>query len=220
VLMALLTVWYTAFFDVHSTAVVPYAQSLAQFPSFLQQLYMESLGKRVHNDGSLVDTNTGEVVWGTVGSNGQHSYFQLLHQGSSLIPVDFIAVAKSGVPDSEEQYQHLLANCLSQSMALMNGKANTTEPHKHVPGNKPSNIILLSRLDPYNLGGLIALYEHKVYVQSVIWDINAFDQWGVELGKVLSKTMFKALVDETSEGEMDGSSAGLIARIKNWDGSK
>lgn len=216
VIMGLLTIWYTGFFDAHSTAVVPYCQALAQFPSFLQQLYMESLGKRVTRDGEPVATGSGEVVWGTVGTNGQHSYFQLLHQGCEFIPVDFIAVAKPGVAQASEAHQHLLANCFSQSLALMNGKPDESDPHKQVPGNRPSNTLLLQDLNPATLGSLIALYEHKVYVQSIIWDINAFDQWGVELGKVLSRTLYSAFADTGQRDKLDGSSAGLIDRVNHW----
>jgi len=216
VLLGLLTVWYTGFFNAHSSAVVPYSQRLAQLPAFLQQLYMESLGKRVQKDGSEVQVNSGEVLWGTAGTNGQHSYFQLLHQGTEFIPVDFIAIAAPGNTDNSEAYRHLLANCLSQSLALMSGKPGEDNPHKQVPGNRPSTTILLSRLDPYNLGGLIALYEHKVYVQSIIWNINAFDQWGVELGKLLSRTLYSGLAEDGPADELDASSRGLIERIKHW----
>lgn len=216
VMMALLTVWYTGFFNAHSTAVVPYYQSLAQFPSYLQQLYMESLGKRVDRAGKPIQWNSGEVVWGTTGTNGQHSYFQLFHQGTEFIPVDFIAVARSAGGDSQA-HQHLLANCLSQSLALMQGTPDESNPHKQVPGNRPSSTLLLAELDPYHLGMLIALYEHKVYVQSVIWDINAFDQWGVELGKRLSKTLFAALTDSEQQGALDGSARGLIDTIHDWN---
>ncbi|GAB5499307.1 MAG: glucose-6-phosphate isomerase [Pseudohongiellaceae bacterium] len=216
VVMALLTVWYTGFFRAHSTAVVPYYQTLAQFPSYLQQLYMESLGKRVDRDGNPIDWTSGEVVWGTTGTNGQHSYFQLFHQGTEFIPVDFIAVAKPGVAGADEAHQHLLANCLSQSLALMQGTPQESNPHKQVPGNRPSTTLLLADLDPYRLGMLIALYEHKVYAQSVIWDINAFDQWGVELGKRLSKTLFTALTDSTQRTALDASASGLINTIDNW----
>ncbi len=214
VIMALLTVWYTGFFAAHSTAVVPYSQPLNLFPVYLQQLYMESLGKRVDRNGAPVSSNTGEVVWGTAGTNGQHSYFQLFHQGTEFIPVDFIAVAEPGVADNNEAHQHLLANCLSQSLALMTGTPDETDPHKQIPGNRPSNTLVLPRLDPYYLGSLIALYEHKVYAQSVIWGINAFDQWGVELGKKLSKTLFEALQTSNTADELDPSSRGLISTIK------
>lgn len=214
VIMALITVWYTGFFDAHSTAVVPYSQPLNLFPTYLQQLYMESLGKRVDRDGEEVQTNTGEVVWGTAGTNGQHSYFQLFHQGREFIPVDFIAVANPGVSGNAEAHQHLLANCLSQSLALMDGTPDESDPHKQVPGNRPSNTLLMPKLNPYTLGSLIALYEHKVYAQSVIWGINAFDQWGVELGKKLSKTLFSALNASEPPADLDSSSRGLITTIR------
>lgn len=217
VLMGLLTVWYTGFFNAHSSAVVPYCQPLEQFPSFLQQLYMESLGKRVDRAGNPVESNTGEVLWGTVGTNGQHSYFQLFHQGREFIPVDFIATSRAGVDEAGEAHRHLLSNCLSQSLALMQGTPDEQDPHKQVPGNKPSNTLLLDELNPHNLGSLIALYEHKVYVQSVIWGINAFDQWGVELGKQLSKSLFSALGNDKDSAGLDSSSAGLIQQIKQWD---
>lgn len=214
VIMAMLTVWYTGFFNAHSTAVVPYSQALNLFPTYLQQLYMESLGKRVDRDGEEVQTNTGEVIWGSAGTNGQHSYFQLFHQGREFIPVDFIAVANAGVSGNTEAHQHLLANCLSQSLALMDGTPDESDPHKQVPGNRPSNTLLMPRLTPYTLGSLIALYEHKVYAQSIIWGINAFDQWGVELGKKLSKTLFSALTAPEPPADLDTSSQGLITTIK------
>ncbi len=217
VLLGLLTVFYTGFFNAHTTAVIPYCQPLSQFPTYLQQLYMESLGKRVRKDGSAVDTNTGEVLWGTAGTNGQHSYFQLMHQGCEFIPVDFIAFAQTPVADSDEQHRHLLANCLSQSLALMAGKPGEENPHKQVPGNRPSTTLIAPALTPATLGSLIALYEHKVYVQSVIWDINAFDQWGVELGKVLSKSMFAAFSDDNTAAALDGSSAGLLQQLRQWE---
>lgn len=216
VVMALLSVWYTGFFDCHSSAVVPYSQRLSLLPAYLQQLYMESLGKSVDLEGNRVSSNTGEVLWGTAGSNGQHSYFQLLHQGTEFVPVDFIAVANPSVAGRHEQHSHLLANCFSQSLALMEGNADEQEPHKNIPGNKPSNTLLLSTLDPYNLGSLIALYEHKVYVQSVLWKINAFDQWGVELGKKLSKQVFNALLDANGANELDDSTANLIKLVHKW----
>ena len=211
--MALLTVWYTGFFDCHSSAVVPYSQRLRQLPAFLQQLCMESLGKSVDVTDQAVTTNTGEVLWGSAGTDGQHSYFQLLHQGTEFIPVDFIAVGAPGVPEESEAHRHLLANCLSQSLALMEGRPDAAAPCKEIPGNKPSNTLLLNSLSPYNLGSLIALYEHKVYVQSVIWNINAFDQWGVELGKQLSRDVFEALQGSGEASGFDDSTANLIRRL-------
>ncbi len=216
VLLALLAVWYGGFLNARSNAVVPYSHPLREFALFLQQLSMESLGKSVTSGGEDLDVATGEVIWGAEGSNGQHSFFQLLHQGSDLIPVDFIALAKGNTDADPEQHQKLLANCLSQSMALMQGRENKEEPHRHYPGNNPSNTLLLAQLNPFNLGSLIALYEHKVYVQSVLWSINAFDQWGVELGKELSDSVLQAFTNEESRQALDTSSKGLMAQIDEW----
>ncbi|HAJ76538.1 MAG TPA: glucose-6-phosphate isomerase, partial [Gammaproteobacteria bacterium] len=152
----------------------------------------------------------------TAGTNGQHSYFQLLHQGTNFIPVDFIAFAKTTADDKQLAQHHLLANCFSQSLALMQGRDEPGAPHKHVPGNKSSNTLLISELNPYNLGSLIALYEHKVFVQSVIWDINAFDQWGVELGKILSRDVYTSLLNDNSDNQFDDSTCGLIELVKQW----
>ncbi len=217
VIMALLSIYYRGFFDAHSTAIVPYSQRLNLLPPYLQQLSMESLGKRVDVMGKPVATHTGEVIWGTAGTNGQHSYFQLLHQGTNFIPVDFIAFARTTAVGKELAQRHLLANCFSQSLALMQGRDEPGAPHKHVPGNKPSNTLLISELNPYNLGSLIALYEHKVFVQSVIWDINAFDQWGVELGKLLSRDVFASLANDNSDHAFDDSTCGLIEFVKQWN---
>ncbi|NBQ73358.1 MAG: glucose-6-phosphate isomerase [Gammaproteobacteria bacterium] len=200
-------------------AVVPYSQSLDKLPDFLQQLSMESLGKRVTRDGEPLPVNSGAVIWGTPGTNGQHSYFQLLHQGTSVIPVDFIAVANSNADDAAEQHEQLLANCLAQSLALMEGRENSAEPHRSSPGSRPSNTLILKALSPSALGSLLALFEHQVFVQSVIWDINAFDQWGVELGKTLAKEMLQALGDEAERADLDASSQGLIAQLKRWQGT-
>lgn len=216
VMMALLSLWYSNFFDCQSSAVIPYSQRLALLPSYLQQLSMESLGKSSNIDGEAVSTSTGEVLWGTAGSNGQHSYFQLLHQGTGLIPVDFIAFAKSSVQGSEQQHQHLLANCFSQSLALMQGKQDEQNLHRNVLGNKPSNTLLVQELTPYNLGSLIALFEHKVYVLSILWNINAFDQWGVELGKDLSSEVFTQFDARESASGIDDSTLNLIRQTKKW----
>ncbi len=216
VISALLSFWYREFFDAHSTATVPYSQRLNLFPSYLQQLYMESLGKSVSVRGEKIKSNTGEIVWGTAGSNGQHSYFQLLHQGTEFVPVDFIALVNNNDSDDIECQQYLLANCFSQSLALMEGKTDKEFVHKNVRGNKPSNTLLLSELNPYNLGKLLAFYEHKVYVLSVIWNINAFDQWGVELGKNLSGQIFAAMSGPTPESNLDDSTQGLIRKVHEW----
>tara|TARA_B100001105_G_scaffold255196_1_gene253471 strand:- start:1356 stop:2933 length:1578 start_codon:yes stop_codon:yes gene_type:complete len=217
VMMALITVWYRGFFDCHSSAVVPYSQGLKLLPAYLQQLYMESLGKSVDVSGAAVSIGTGEVLWGGVGSDGQHSYFQLLHQGSDFIPVDFIAFATANLADAEAQHRALLANCFSQSLALMAGETDPESPHKNIAGNKPSNTLLLNALTPYNLGSLIALFEHKVYVQSVIWNINAFDQWGVELGKRLSRVVFDAFENAGEPSGLDDSTTSLIKQVREWN---
>lgn len=229
VLMGLLAVWYRNFWGTASHAVLPYAQDLELLPGFLQQLEMESLGKSVDRDGNPAELVTGPVIWGSAGTNGQHSFHQLLHQGTDIIPADFIAIARPTVTDNLTQHQHLLANCFSQSRALMTGKtrqqaldelladgvdatrAEILAAHKAVPGNRPSTTLLLDELNAFNLGSLIALYEHKVFVQSVIWNINAFDQWGVEIGKQLSKPAFAALNgDDAAARSLDASSQALI----------
>lgn len=214
VLCALIHYWYREFFDARSIAVVPYSQRLNLLPSFLQQLCMESLGKSVDLQGKPVGARTGDVIWGTAGTNGQHSYFQLLHQGTEFIPVDFIAAANSDVDDAADAHSHLLANCFSQSLALMVGNRDDAASHKRMAGNRPSNTLLLERLNPYNLGMLLALYEHKVYTLSVLWNINAFDQWGVELGKKLSTTVHSAM--SATEDELDASTAGLLRKTRQW----
>ena len=217
VIMALITVWYNAFFNCQSSAVVPYSHRLKELPFYLQQLSMESLGKSVTKENDQVSINTGEILWGTVGTNSQHSYFQLLHQGTQFVPIDFVAIAKtrSKSVDHNEMHNHLLANCLSQSLALMKGNSESEEAQKKVTGNKPSNTLLIDELNPFNLGCLIALYEHKVFVQSILWNINAFDQWGVELGKIISKDIYKELTSTDDESnELDSSTKNLIKLIK------
>jgi glucose-6-phosphate isomerase len=231
VIMALLAVWYLNFLGAQSQVVLPYAQNLHLFPAFLQQLDMESLGKSVMRNGLSPTTATGGIIWGSAGTNGQHSFHQLLHQGTHLIPADFIATARSHYNESPlalEQHQHLLANCLSQSQALMEGKslaqaqqelmtsgmdeasAMQLAPHKVIPGNRPSSLLLMPQLTPQTLGSLIAAYEHKVFCQSVLLGINAFDQWGVELGKTLSTRLF-ALMENGDTSSLDASTQELIA---------
>jgi glucose-6-phosphate isomerase len=199
--------------------LVPYSQRLNLLPAFLQQLYMESLGKSVNVDGQALDYRTGETLWGTPGTNGQHSYFQLLHQGTEFIPVEFIAFIKPENPKNIEQHNHLLANCLSQSMALMTGDPQSN-PHINVTGNKPSSTLLIDELTPTNLGSLIAYFEHKVFVQSVIWNINAFDQWGVQLGKVLSKKVVEVIEDGNTANQLDESTIQLIKHIHKIENQK
>jgi glucose-6-phosphate isomerase len=230
VVLALLDIWYTNFFDAQSRAVLPYDQRLARFPAYLQQLEMESNGKRVTREGEVVDYPTSPVVWGEPGTNGQHAFFQLLHQGTSFVPVDFIAAAR-GHDGLKRHHMLLLANCLAQSEALMRGKTASevrTElkarglsgealdrlaPHKIFPGNRPSTTILFEELDPRTLGSLIALYEHKVFVAGIILGINSFDQWGVELGKELAHTIARELEGEASEH--DASTLGLMRYVRS-----
>lgn len=231
VIAALLSYWYSHFWKTTSHAVLPYAQRLSRLPAYLQQLDMESLGKSVSKHGNPIYAPTGLVIWGTEGTNGQHSFHQLLHQGTQIIPVDFIAV-KTSMSRYENQHQHLLACCISQAQALLQGKtllqaeAELSEqglsaedikelaPHKVVAGNKPSNVILMEELSPRNLGALIAFYEHKVYASSVLMDINAFDQWGVELGKQLGEPVYEALTTGNIDDNWDGSTKATIDRLK------
>ena len=235
VLMGLLAVWYTSFAGASSQAILPYSQALHLFPAFLQQLEMESLGKSVDVEGEALHIGSGPVVWGSAGTNGQHSFHQLLHQGTHLIPADFIALVHTSHPQDKDQHAHLLANCFSQSQALMQGKseedalaellaqgrdeasARALARHKRIAGNKPSNTLVLEQLNATALGSLIALYEHKVFVESVIWHINAFDQWGVELGKQLGEKLYASLVDPAPCAAFDSSTNGLINHCRDAD---
>ncbi len=224
VLMGLLAVWYTNFFDTHTVAVLPYEQYLHRFPAYLQQLTMESNGKHVTRDGAAVRYQTGPVYWGEPGTNGQHSFYQLLHQGTRLIPCDVIAFGQPLNPLGR-QHDILLANVFAQTKALAFGKtreevqADGTPdwlvPHRVFEGNRPSNTILAERLTPYTLGALVALYEHSVFTQGAIWNIDSFDQWGVELGKVLAQQILPEL-DPTVEPTLghDSSTNGLIHRYR------
>lgn len=232
VLMALLGVWYSNFFGAQSHAVLPYDHNLRDFVRHLQQLDMESNGKGVRQDGTPLTIDSGPILWGGVGCNGQHAYHQLLHQGTRFISADFIVPVVSANPLSDH-HQWLYANCLSQSQALMLGKNREQveqelaeqgyspeqiaqlAPHKVIAGNRPSNTLVLERVSPRSLGALVALYEHKVFVQSVIWGINAFDQWGVELGKELGQTVYKGLTDYQPKTADDASTQGLINYFRN-----
>jgi glucose-6-phosphate isomerase len=218
VLLALIGIWHRNICGYASRAVIPYDQRLARFPAYLQQLDMESNGKSVTMDGSAVVGDTGPIVWGEPGTNGQHAFFQLIHQGSSVVPVEFLLAAK-GEDDPAFAAHHplLVANCLAQSQALMRGRGLEEaggNPHRVFPGDRPSITLLYPRLDPFRLGQLIALYEHRVFVEAAIWNINAFDQWGVELGKELA-TRLEAPV-KSGEGleVLDGSTAGLIRTLR------
>jgi len=209
VVLALLGVWYNNFFGAASQAILPYDESLALLPAFLQQLDMESCGKSVCADGSAVDGDTGMIIWGAAGTDAQHSFFQLLHQGTRLVPADFIAACQPH-HTVEEHHAILMANFFAQTAALMNGAPFADNPHDRFPGNRPSNSILIDRLTPHSLGKLLALYEHKVFVQSVIWGINAFDQPGVELGKKLAARILPDLDDNAPVSCYDASTNGLI----------
>lgn len=192
ILMAMLGIWYNNFLNAETYAVIPYCQRLDLFVDYLQQLDMESSGKSATVAGTSTDINTGPVVWGQTGTNGQHAFFQLFHQGTKLIPIDFIGTVTDGL-SNEEHHRVLLANMIAQSQALMTGKASE-DRHQHYEGNKPSTTLLLDQLNPRTLGMLIALYEHKVFVQGTVWGINSFDQWGVELGKRLTDQILQGSV--------------------------
>ena len=190
-------------------AVLPYAQELARFPAYLQQLDMESNGKRVRLDGSPVEGDTGPIVWGEPGTNGQHAFYQLLHQGTRIVPVDFIGFATPNHP-YREHHDLLVSNLFAQAEALAFGRSNTEEPYRHFPGDRPSTLILAERLTPRVLGELIALYEHVVFVQGVVWGINSFDQWGVELGKELANRITPELTGDPDPSLHDASTNAAI----------
>ncbi|MEJ0045348.1 MAG: glucose-6-phosphate isomerase [Rhodospirillales bacterium] len=229
--LGLLAVWYNNFFGWGAHAVLPYDEGLRQLPAYLQQAEMESNGKSVDRDGKPVGCDTAPVVWGGTGTNSQHAFFQMLHQGTRIVPCDFIVSAQSGAPLPRHQ-DLLVANCFAQTEALMLGR--TAEevaadlqslpdaeraalvPHRTFAGNRPSTTILMRRLDPRALGLLIALYEHKVFVQGVIWDVNSFDQWGVELGKKLAKRIVPELEGELAREPHDASTSGLIVKYREW----
>ncbi|KOU29684.1 glucose-6-phosphate isomerase [Streptomyces sp. WM6372] len=230
-LMGLLGIWYGAFFDAQSHAVLPYSHYLSRFTAYLQQLDMESNGKSVDRDGNPVDWQTGPVVWGTPGTNGQHAYYQLIHQGTKVIPADFIGFARPVgelPPTLADQHDLLMANFFAQTQALAFGKtaqevraegvAEPLIPHKTFKGNHPTTTILAQDLTPAVLGQLIALYEHKVFVQGAVWNIDSFDQWGVELGKVLAKRVEPALTDGADVPGLDASSKALVATYRELRG--
>ena len=229
VLMGLLALWYTDFFDAQTIAVLPYEQYLKRFPAYLQQLTMESNGKHVTLDGKQVKHDTGPIYWGEPGTNGQHSFYQLIHQGTRLIPCDFIAFGHALAPLGRH-HDMLLANVFAQAEALAFGKTadqvkaegtpDWLVPHRVFEGNRPSNTILADRLTPEILGALVALYEHSVFTQGVIWDINSFDQWGVELGKALAQRIIPELESEASSKlKHDSSTNNLIRRYRKMKGA-
>ncbi|BAJ28529.1 MULTISPECIES: glucose-6-phosphate isomerase [Kitasatospora] len=230
-LLGLLGVWYGAFFDAQAHAVLPYSHYLSKFTAYLQQLDMESNGKSVDRAGNPVDWQTGPVVWGTPGTNGQHAYYQLLHQGTKLIPADFLGFARpvADLPDAlVAQHDLLMANFFAQTQALAFGK--TAEevaaegvpaelvPHKTFRGNHPTTTVLAGELTPHVLGQLVALYEHKVFVQGAVWNIDSFDQWGVELGKVLAKKIEPVLLTGEGTDALDASTAHLVGRYRELRG--
>ncbi len=232
VILALLGIWYGNYFGAQSHAILAYDEHLYHFPEHLQQLDMESSGKCVDRDGQPLTYPSGQIIWGGVGSNGQHAFHQLLHQGTQLIPADFIIALQPHHPFTSH-HEYLFTNCLSQSQALMRGKsyeealrelqnngvsdneAARLAPHKMIAGNKPSNTLLMEQLTPHSLGALTALYEHKVFAQGVLWHINSFDQWGVELGKALSASLFEALHGKRDHSELDSSTLQLLLRFKH-----
>jgi glucose-6-phosphate isomerase len=221
VLMGLLGVWYTDFFGAQTRAVLPYSQRLSRFPAYLQQLTMESNGKSVRADGAPVIAQTGAIFWGEPGTNGQHAFYQLLHQGTRLVPADFIGFAEP-FEDREGMHDLLIANMLAQTSALAFGKtaeeiaADGTPaavvPHKVMPGNRPSSTLLAPKLTPKTLGSLVALYEHIVFVEGTIWGIDSFDQWGVELGKVMAMDLAPALTSPEPPSEAPDPSTGALVR--------
>ena len=232
VIMALLGIWYSSFMGAQSYAILPYDQYLHRFTAYLQQAEMESNGKRIDIDGNVVDYQTAPVIWGESGTNGQHAFYQLIHQGTKLIPIDFMAPIESHNPVGDH-HEILLSNFFAQSEALMMGRnesevrqalakngitgieAESLVPHMIMPGNKPSNSILFNQLTPHTLGSLIALYEHKIFTQGAIWRINSFDQWGVELGKILAQAIQPELEDDLPVSSHDESTNGLINYYKN-----
>ncbi|HEX2493512.1 MAG TPA: hypothetical protein VHK24_07015 [Steroidobacter sp.] len=227
--MGLLGVWYVNLFGVRTVAVLPYEQYLKRFPAYLQQLIMESNGKRVTLEGETVSVDTSPVYWGEPGTNGQHSFYQLIHQGTQLVPCDFIAFGRP-LHALREHHDILLANVLAQGEALAFGKTadelraedcpDWLVPHRTFEGNRPSNTLLLERLTPASLGTLIALYEHLVYTQAVIWRLNPFDQWGVELGKALAGRIVSELAaEEEPTLRHDGSTNALIRRCRSMAGA-
>lgn len=234
-LMGLVGVWYRNLWKFGSRAVVPYDQRLARLPAYLQQLDLESNGKRVKADGSPLSCDSAPIVWGQPGTNGQHAFFQALHQGTQVVPCEFLIAAQGHEPQLTEHHSMLVANCLAQSEALMRGRtqdeahaqlladghdatdAARLAPHKTFPGNRPSTTLIYPRLTPDMLGRLIALYEHRTFVEGAIWGINSFDQWGVELGKELATSLLPAVTGESPDLATNGSTSGLLAYLHNHE---
>jgi glucose-6-phosphate isomerase len=231
VILALIGIWYNNFFGAQTEAILPYDQYLHRFPAYFQQGNMESNGKSIDRNGAKIDYQTGPIIWGEPGTNGQHAFYQLIHQGTKFIPADFLAPAISHNP-IDEHHQILLSNFFAQTEALLNGKTEEDViadlkkggktkkdiqrllPHKLFEGNRPTNSILFKKLTPRVLGSLIAMYEHKIFVQGVIWNIFSFDQWGVELGKQLANKILPELAEDTPIDTHDCSTNGLINAYK------
>jgi glucose-6-phosphate isomerase len=208
VILAMLGVWYRNFFDFRAHTLNPYANDLQLLPTWLQQIDMESNGKNISRGGDTLNYSTGPTIFGGTGTDTQHAFFQSLHQGTDIIPCDFILVNDpANIP--------LNANALAQAKTLMKGFSSKTEPHRNHPGNRPSSTIILDKLDPFHLGQLMALYEHKIFVQGIVWNINSYDQWGVELGKILSKDITQALESKREVGDYDSSTLGLMHHLKS-----
>ncbi|MEZ5814911.1 MAG: glucose-6-phosphate isomerase [Alphaproteobacteria bacterium] len=213
VLMGMLGLWYRNFWDYRAHAVLPYSHDLSAFPIYLQQVDMESNGKGVTAGGRVVNYATGPVIFGEAGTNAQHTFMQLLHQSPEVVPADFILAAQP-VHSHKNHHAALLGNALAQSKALMEGQDNTNEPHRWFPGNRPSSTLILDRLDGYHLGMLLALYEHKVFVQGAVWDVNSFDQWGVELGKRNAQRIIQSFESGTGlDDYSDSSTKGLFDHL-------
>lgn len=239
VLMALLGIWYNNFFHAQTHAILPYDQGLSRFPAYLQQADMESNGKFVNRSGERTNYSTGPIVWGEAGTNGQHAFYQLIHQGNKMVPADFLVPLRSQYnigENGDEHHRILISNIFAQTKALMQGK-NTKEikaeleaqnlphdtvmmlmPHRVFAGNRPTNTLVFDQLNPNTLGKLIALYEHKIFVQGVIWNINSFDQWGVEFGKQIAQRILPQLESQELVTEHDASTNGLINHYKRWRG--
>jgi len=217
VILALIDIWYINFYHTETMAIFPYDHSLNMLPAYIGQLIMESNGKQIDKEGNQIEYNTSPIVWGGIGNSAQHAYFQCLHQGTLLVPVDFIVSLKTN-SENKSHHQELLANCLAQSEALMNGQIDTDPAetgqatYKNIPGNRPSTTILLDELSPATLGSLLCLYEHRCFVQAHIWNINPFDQWGVELGKNLSTQISDEFDTNSIEESHDSSTNNLMAR--------
>lgn len=231
VLLGLVGYWHREIMGCPTRAIIPYDRRLSRFPAYLQQLDMESNGKGVGLDGRVLRHKSGPVVWGEPGTNGQHAFFQLLHQGTDIIPVEFLLAANGHEPHLDHQHRLLVANCLAQSEALMRGRteieaasipvdpgltrqaAANLAPHKTFPGNRPSITILYEKLTPRTLGELIALYEHRVFVEACLYGVNAFDQWGVELGKELATALLPVVERRATVNDHDASTGNLLARF-------